>query len=432
MLTKRYILTGGPVLTMNPGGDVIDPGVVVLEDRRIVHVGRADGRPPAPGDIFVDCRDHLVMPGLVNTHTHAAMALFRGLGEGWTPEGWTAAAYTLPQQARAEPEDYYWGAMLGGLEMLLNGITCTADRFSHMRAIAPAFEHLGMRAVVCQTLWDVHRPDEWAAAEAVIARWGTSPEHRIRAGIGPHAPDTCSETLLRRVRRLADETRAPIFIHCAQSRAELEVLARRGHRGAVRCLADAGLLGPDLVAAHCIHVDDDEIRLLAASGTTVATCPVSNIRVEGRIPPIGAMLDAGVRVTLGTDWAVTNDGMDLFDEMKCAGLLAKAQAADPAVLPAERLLRMATVEGAAALGLGEVTGSLEPGKRADVIVLAMNSPHLQPARGLASILAYAAKGRDVRHVWVDGRWVIRDRRHVDLDFAAVRAETERICRRLYG
>ena len=426
------VLAGGAVVTVNGRADVFDPGVVVLEGPRIVHVGPADTWPAAPGDVVVDCRGGLVMPGLVNTHTHAAMALFRGFGEGWTARQWSAAAYTLPQQRRAEPEDYYWGALLGGLEMLRSGVTCTADRFSHMAVIAPAFEQLGLRAVVCHTLWDVDRPLEWAAAEALVARWGTSPEHRVRAGIGPHAPDTCSDALLRRVRAFADETRAPIFIHCAQSQGELEALARRGHRGAVTCLADAGLLGPDLVAAHCIYVDDEEVRLLAASGTAVAHCPVSNIRVEGRIPPIRAMLEAGVRLALGTDWAVTNDGMDVFDEMKSAGLLAKAQTADPAALPAERLLRMATVEGAAALGLGTVTGSLEPGKRADVIVLDLDVPYLQPARCLASILAYAAKGRDVRHVWVDGRWVIRDRRHVDLDLAAVQAEIARIGRRLYG
>jgi 5-methylthioadenosine/S-adenosylhomocysteine deaminase len=425
------ILRSGTVLTMNARDEILAPGTVVIDGARIVHVGR-DGAapPPAPGDVIVDCRGHLVMPGLINTHTHAGFALFRGLAEDRSRDGWFASAYGPPYMERAVPEDYYWGTMLGGLEMLLSGTTCTADRFSHMAVIAEAFDRLGMRAVVCHTLRDITAPLEWDRARALIDRWGVSPESRVHCGIGPHAPDTCSDELLRRIRRTAQDTGARVFIHCAQARAELAALRARGHSGGVRCLAAAGLLGPDLVAAHCIYIDEQEIRLLAESGTWVSHCPVSAARIEGALAPIPALVRAGAHVALGTDWAVTNNGMDLFDEMKCAGVLNKVAGGDPSVLPSATLLRMATIDAARALGLDRQIGSLEPGKRADIVTLDMRVPHLQPWHDIAATLVYSAKGPDVRHVWVDGRWVVRDRRPRDLDIDDVYAHVERIWTRL--
>jgi 5-methylthioadenosine/S-adenosylhomocysteine deaminase len=296
--------------------------------------------------------------------------------------------------------------------------------------IAEAFDRLGMRAVVCHTLRDITAPLEWDRAMALIERWGVAPDARIHCGIGPHAPDTCSDDLLRRIRRTAGETGAHVFIHCSQAEAELAALRTRGHAGGVRCLAATDLLGPDVVAAHCIYIDDDEVRLLADSGTWVSHCPVSAARIEGRLAPIPALLRAGANVTLGTDWAVTNNGMDLFDEMKCAGVLNKVAAQDPSVLPSAALLRMATIDAARALGIDAHTGSLEPGKRADIITLDMRSPHLMPWHDVAATLVYSAKGMDVRHVWVDGRQLIRDRRAVGLDVEDMYANVERIWKRL--
>ncbi len=430
--SARQVLAGGVVLTMNARGDVFSPGVVVVDGARILHVGGEGSWLPHGGETVVDCRGCLIMPGLVNAHTHACMALFRGLGEGWSRHRWSASAYAPPYMDRAVPADYYWGAMLGGLEMLTSGITCTADRFSHMSLIAEAFDRLGMRAVLCHTLRDVGRAPEWEGALSLIRRWGTSARSRIHCGIGPHAPDTCSDDLLREVRRVAGETGARIFIHCAQSEAELDALRGRGHAGGVRCLAATGLLGPDLVAAHCIYVDEEELRLLADSGSWVAHCPVSNARIEGRLPPVAEMLRRGVRVALGTDWAVSNNTMDLFDEMKCAGLLNKVAAGDAAVLPSAALLRMATVDAARALGLDAQIGSLEPGKAADVIALAMDGLHLEPWHDIPATLVYSAKGRDVRHVWVDGRQLVRDRRPTHIDVGALLEEIGRIRRRIRG
>jgi 5-methylthioadenosine/S-adenosylhomocysteine deaminase len=427
----RQILTGGTVVTMNPRSEILSPGTVVIDGARIVSVGRDDvAAAPRAGDAVVDCRDHLVMPGLINTHTHAGFALFRGLAEDRSREAWFTSAYGPPHMERAIPDDYYWGTMLGGLEMLVSGTTCTADRFSHMAVIAEAFDRMGMRAVVSHTLRDITAPLEWDRAMALIDRWGVASGSRIHCGIGPHAPDTCSDDLLRRVRRTAQDTGARVFIHCSQAHAELAALRARGYAGGVRCLAAAGLLGTDVVAAHCIYIDEDEIRLLADSGTWVSHCPVSSARIEGHLAPIPALLRAGARVALGTDWAVTNNGMDLFDEMKCAGVLNKVAAGDTSVLPSAALLRMATIDAARALGLDREVGSLEPGKRADIITLDMHSPHLQPWHDIAATLVYSAKGFDVKHVWVDGRWLVRDRRPVDVDLDDVYANVARIWTRL--
>jgi 5-methylthioadenosine/S-adenosylhomocysteine deaminase len=327
---------------------------------------------------------------------------------------------------RATPDDYYWGAMLGGLEMLANGITCIADRLSGMMTIARAYEEIGLRAVLCHTLWDIGQSLEWSAVLDLIRRWGTDRAARIHCGIGPHAPNTCSDDLLRRSRALANETGARLFLHCAQSPAEVEAVRGRGYSGSVHCLAGNGVLGQDAVLAHCIYIDEREVGLLAETGTWIAHCPASNAKVEARMAPVAALRRAGVRMALATDWAPTNNGMDLFDEMKTAGLLNKLAADDPAFLPVDALLAMVTIDAARALGLDALIGSLEPGKCADIITVAMDGLHLQPWQNIPATLAYSAKGLDVRHVWVEGEWVVQDRRPLRGDPDRVRREVIRI------
>ncbi len=426
----RQVLTGGTVLTMNARRDLIADAAIVLDGPVIAYVGAASGVRVEPADIRVDCRGLLLMPGLVNAHTHTAMGLYRGLAEDRPRSGWAPARYALPHLERARPEDYYHGALVGAVEMLLNGVTTIADRGGSMDVMAEALDAAGIRAVVAHTLHDIDRPLELERARRVLARWGTDPRARVHAGLGPHAPDTCSDALLRQVRALAGDSGARIYIHCAQSDLELATVRARGYAGAVHCLHGHGILGPDVVAAHCLYLGAGEIALLAATGTWVAHCPASNAKIEARIAPVAAMLAAGVGVALGTDWAPTNNTMDLFDEMKTAGLLGKVAADDAAAIPAARLLEMATVDGARALGLADVCGSLEPGKRADIVALAMDELHLHPWHDVAANLVYAAKGQDVRHVWVDGRRLVRDRRPVHVDTAALREETTRIWRRL--
>jgi 5-methylthioadenosine/S-adenosylhomocysteine deaminase len=217
-----------------------------------------------------------------------------------------------------------------------------------------------------------------------------------------------------------------LFIHCAQSETEVAAVRARGYRGSVQCLAANHALGPNSVLAHCVYVADDEIAMLADAGAWVAHCPVSNARIEGRMAPVARMRAAGARMTLATDWAPTNNGMDLFDDMKCAGLLNKVAADSPEFLTAGDLLAMTTVDAARALGLGEVVGSLEPGKRADVVAVDMDGLHLLPWQDVEMTLVYSVKGLDVRHVWVDGEPVVRDRRPLRVNPDDVREQVARI------
>jgi 5-methylthioadenosine/S-adenosylhomocysteine deaminase len=217
-----------------------------------------------------------------------------------------------------------------------------------------------------------------------------------------------------------------MFLHCAQSSAEVAAVRARGYAGSVDCLAVNGVLGPDVVLAHCVYIDEHEVGRLADTGTWVAHCPASNAKVEAKMAPVAALRRAGVGIALATDWAPTNNGMDLFDEMKTAGLLNKLAADDPAFLPIDALLAMVTIDAARALGLDALIGSLEPGKRADVITVSMDGLHLQPWQSVPATLVYSAKGLDVRHVWVDGEQVVQDRRPLRGDPSQARSQVARI------
>jgi 5-methylthioadenosine/S-adenosylhomocysteine deaminase len=403
------------LVTLDAGDRIFEPGVVVIDGNTLQQVGPADSYRPLPGDEVLRFDDQIVMPGLVNTHTHSPMTIFRGVADD-VPLGEWLPRYLLPTERRATVEDLHWSTTLGCVEMLLNGVTTIADRYSHMATLAPAIADTGIRAVLGATLTDARFGDQQCDQLALLERWGTSPESRIRAALAPHATDTCSPDLLRWIRKTADERGAQIYIHLAQSREEVaDVAARWGVDGCTRYLGRHGVLGPDVIAAHCIYIDDQEVELLARSETRVAHCAVSNVRIEARMAPIQSMLAAGVVLGLGTDCAASNNGMDMFDEMKCAALLNKAAAGDPTSLPAARVLRMATTEAARVLDMEHLIGSIEVGKRADLITLDRDRPHLTPWRDPYGTLVYSATGRDVRNVFVDGQQVIRDGRHVSID-----------------
>ena len=400
-MTNIY-LRGGIVLPLDGQHDWFDPGVVTFDQGRITFVGPSESAPPpANGAVIHDCSDRIVLPGLVNTHTHTGMSLFRNLLEDLPSVEW------FPNELVAERhltrEDIYWAALLGAYEMLRQGITTIADRFGNMDVIVTALEHAGLRATVAPSLVDRDAATRQHLALELLERYGARGDGLIRVGLGPVGPDTCSADLLRWSRTQADRFGALIFIHLAQSRQELAEVARRGYKGAARYLDAIGVLGNDVVAAHCMFLDDEEVALLAARGVRVAHCPASNAKIEGQVAPILALERAKVRVGLGTDSAASNNGMDLFGEMKTAGLLHKVAAGDPTVMPVPHLLFLATQGAAECLDLGDRVGSLEVGKRADVITVQRNALTLQPWHDPRAGLVYAARGLDVQEVWVDGQ-----------------------------
>ncbi|HMH52987.1 MAG TPA: amidohydrolase [Candidatus Acidoferrum sp.] len=406
------VLLADQVVTLDATATIYAPGAVTIEGAEI----RAVGPPPErPTGQIVDLRGSVLLPGLVNTHTHSPMWVFRGLTED-VPRGEWLTGRLLPLERRLGPDDLRCSAMAGCLELLQNGVTTIADRYGHMDAVASAVEASGLRAVVGHSLFDRTADADLAASERLIERFGTDPARsRVWAGLAPHATDTCGADLLGRVRRLADRSGARVFIHVAQSEEEVATVIARGAAGCASYLDALGLLAPDVVAAHGTYLTDGEADLLGRRGTAVAHCPSSNAKLEGRIAPIARMRRAGAVVGLGTDAACCNNGMDLFEEMKVAALLNKVAADDPAAFPALDVLRMATSEAARVLGIDHLVGSLEPGKRADIIAVRTRSPRLQPWLDPIANLVYAARGSDVAAVFVDGRQLVRNGRPVYLD-----------------
>lgn len=413
---SNVYLHGGLVLPLDGCSDWFDPGVVIFEGEQITFVGPKEAAPPRADDsINHDCAGRIVLPGLVNTHTHVGMSYFRNLLEDMPSSEWFR--YETLAERCLTLDDIYWAALLGGYELIRQGVTAIADRFSHMDVIVKALEHAGLRAIVAHSLVDRDAEARQRLTLTLLERYGARGDGLIRVGIGPVGPDTCSTELLHWARAQADQYEALIFIHLAQSRQELTEVARRGYRGAARYLDAIGVLGPDVVAAHCMYLDDEEVALLADRGVRVAHCPTSNAKIEGRVAPILALECAGVRMGLGTDCVASNNGMDLFGEMKMAGLANKIAAGDPTVMPVAHLLSLATQKAADCLDLGHLVGSLEVGKRADVITVRRKETFLQPWHDPRAGLVYATRGLDVRDVWVDGQQRLADGKLVADDVA---------------
>jgi 5-methylthioadenosine/S-adenosylhomocysteine deaminase len=423
------VLVADQVLTLDAAATTYAPGAVTIEGAEI----RAVGPPPSdPSSEVIDLRGSVLLPGLVNVHTHSPMWLFRGLTED-VPRGEWLTGRLRPLERRLGPDEQRRGALAGCLELLQNGVTTIADRYGHMDAVADAVQASGLRAVVGHSLFDRTAEGDLAASERLIDRFGTDPARaRVWAGLAPHATDTCSSELLRRVRELADRRGARIFIHVAQSEEEVAVVIGRGAAGCATYLDGLGLLGPDVVAAHATYLTDAEADLLGRRRTAVAHCPSSNAKLEGRVAPIARMRRAGAVVGLGTDAACCNNGMDLFEEMKVAALLNKVAADDPAAFPALDVLRMATSEAARALGIDHLVGSIEPGKRADLVAVSTAGPRLRPWHDPVANLVYATRGSDVNAVFVDGCQLVRDGRPTCLDRERIVADADRAARKLTG
>lgn len=399
------VLQDATVLTMDAADRLLRGVDVRIEGNSISAIGPglAD-----PGDEILDCRRGLVMPGLVNVHTHAATALFRGLAEDLPRDFW-AGAYKVPGEERFGPADHALSLRAACAEFLANGVTCIADRLAAMDRLAPVIEASGLRAVVGSTLTEKRAAEAWAETDRLLDRYGTDPEaSRVTTAVAPHALDSCSDALLADCARRARTVGARVVLHVAQSAPEVAAVRARGHAGALACLRRAGLTGPDVVAAHAIYLDEEEIEGWIADGTAIAHCPASNLKIEARTIPLHRYAGR-VPVGLGTDWTASDNSMDMFWEARLAALVGKMNAADPTALPVRTMIRMMTIEGARVLGLDHLVGSVEVGKRADLIVLDLDRLEMAPPHDLAANVLYSASPRSVRDVIVDG--AIRKRAH---------------------
>jgi 5-methylthioadenosine/S-adenosylhomocysteine deaminase len=418
------VVTGGTVVTIDASGRVFAPGAVAIDGRDIVAVDTPDSVASrfAPRET-IDATGDVVMPGLVNTHTHAPMVLYRGLADDLALMEWLQK-YIFPAEAKTvTPEFVRVGTRLAALEMIQSGTTTYADMYYFEEEIARATKEAGLRGVLGQTIIqfavaDAKTPAEAIArAETFIRSW--SRDELIVPALAPHSMYTLDADTLRKVRAVADRERAPLLIHLAETRDEVTASRERHNATPVKYLESLGFWGPRTLAAHGVWLTAEDIRVLAAARVGVSHNPESNMKLASGTADVTGMRAAGVRVGLGTDGAASNNDLDMFEAMRQAALLHKLHTGDPRAIPARTALEMGTIEGARALGMEQEIGSLEAGKRADLIVVSQRSARQTPSYDPLSHLVYATGGGDVRTTIVNGRVLMRDRRVLTLDEPAV-------------
>jgi 5-methylthioadenosine/S-adenosylhomocysteine deaminase len=429
------IITGGIVVTVDPAGRVLAPGAVAIDGRDIVGVDTVDAiaaRFEAKDSI--DAAGEVVMPGLVNTHTHAAMALYRGLADDLALMDWLEK-FIFPAEAKTvTPEFVRAGTRLAALEMIQSGTTTYADMYYFEEEVARATKEAGLRGVLGQTIIRFPAPDAktpadgLARAEAFLKQFAG--DDLITPALAPHAMYTLDTATLEAVRALADREHAPVLIHLAETSGEVANSRKQHHATPVQYLDAIKFLGPRTVAAHGVWLSPADMATLARRHVGVSHNPESNMKLASGAARVVAMRAAGIAVGLGTDGAASNNDLDMFEAMRQAAFLAKLQTMDPRAIPARTAVEMATIGGARVLGLESDIGSIETGKRADVIVVSLDTARQTPMYDALSHLVYVTRGDDVRTTIVNGRVLMRDRKVLTLPEAAVLAEARALAEKV--
>jgi 5-methylthioadenosine/S-adenosylhomocysteine deaminase len=433
--TVSLIVTGGTVVTVDAERHLFSPGAVAVDGRVIVAVDRADvvASKYAATDT-IDASGQVVLPGLINTHTHAPMVLYRGLADDLALKDWLEH-YIFPAEAKTvTPEFVRVGTRLAALEMIQSGTTAFVDMYYFEEEIAKATREAGLRGVLGETVIDFPSPDSKTPADALARAEAFMKDFRgdglIVPAVAPHAVYTVDEKWLKASRALADKYSAPVVLHISETQDEVKTSLERHHLRPVEYLESIGFWGPRTIAAHGVWLSEPEIAILARHHVALSHNPESNMKLASGAAPVMRCLDAGMIVGLGTDGAASNNDLDMFEAMRQASFLQKLETMDPRALPATKALEMATVIGARALGLAEQIGSLEPGKRADLITVSMKGARQTPMYNAVSHLVYVTKGDDVRNTIVNGRVLMRDRKVTTLDedrvIADARAMADRV------
>jgi 5-methylthioadenosine/S-adenosylhomocysteine deaminase len=426
-ITIDLLIVGGAVVTMNSDRGVFENGFVAIRGERIVDVGdaadlKAKGYKASRS---INARGKAVIPGLINAHTHIPMTLFRGVADDLDLRDWLTK-YIFPAEAKNVTREFVVaGARLGLAEMIRGGTTTYADMYYFEDAIAEETRKAGLRGVLGETVIDFPAPDNktWVAAlsytENFVKRW--QGDALITPAIAPHAPYTVSAEHLKEVKAFAERLDVPILTHLAEAPTETQVIAQKYNTRPTLYLEGLGFLSRRLLAAHVVHVNEREIEILKKSEVGVAHCPQSNMKLSSGAAPIPQMLKSSLRVGLGTDGAASNHDLSMWEEMDTAAKLHKLVTMSPTVVTAGQALEMATIGGARALHMEREIGSLEAGKRADLIVVDLSALHLTPMYNIISHLVYAAKASDVTDTIVNGRLLMRNRRLLTLNEESVKA-----------
>ena len=412
------ILAAETIVTMDAEYRIFKHGAIAIKDDTIIAVGPQDEiqRDHSAGEV-INLGSRVIIPGLINAHTHVPMTLLRGLADDLRLDVWLMG-YMMPVEREfVSPEFCRLGTQIACAEMIRGGVTCFADMYYFEDTVAQATKDAGMRAICGQSILKFPTPDadsfedSLAASRTFIEKWKDDP--LIIPAVAPHAPYTCTEEILEACRDIAVEFDVPLHIHISETKGEVDDWRETYDMPVVPWVKKLNIFDAKVIAAHCVHIDDGEIHTLEHAGVGVAHNPSSNLKLASGFAPIIEMLDTGLQIGIGTDGTASNNDLDMFEEMRLASFIAKTVTSDPTALPARNALEMATRMGAKALHIDHLTGSLEPGKRADLIAIDQDRTHNVPhferePQAVYSRLIYATKASDVQDVMVNGRWLMRD------------------------
>lgn len=421
ILIKNAVIIGGQ----------IKKGSVLIENDKIASLDENLNSKDA--DEVINGEGKVLIPGLVNTHTHLSMTLMRGLADDLLLDNWLND-YIWPMEANLNGEYCYAGALLACLEMIKSGTTTMNDMYFFMEDVARAVDEAGMRGVLSHGMIDLgdeeKRKNEYKESLRIINKCHNTADGRIQIALGPHATYTCSTELLKWVRKKADELGVKIHIHVSETEFEVEQVFDSYGARPFEYLEEVGFLGNDVLAAHAVWVSDSEIEIIKGHDVKLSHNPASNMKLASGVSPVSKMIDKGICVSLGTDGAASNNNLDLLEEMKTASLLQKVHNFDSTALSVEQVFEMATIKGAKALGMEKEIGSIEVGKKADLVLLDFNKPHLTPYRHPLSHIVYSAQGGDVDTVICNGQMLMQDRQVLILDEREVMLQAEEAAQNL--
>jgi 5-methylthioadenosine/S-adenosylhomocysteine deaminase len=414
------IIEGGTLITMVDGESPVDNTRIIIRKNRIFNIASSDIQPCPKAVEIIDAVNCLIMPGLINSHSHLAMTLFRGYADDLPLNDWLYKKIFPAEASHLDPENVYWGSLLGCMEMIASGTTGLIDGYFFQDGTARAVQEAGLRALVAQGVIDYPAPGvpdpekNLIAGREFIEQW-LNVSDLITPGLFCHSPVTCSADTLRGAMDISMEYLLPIQIHLSETSYEVEEIIKRTGQRPVPYLKGLGMLKKNLIAAHSIHLNDNEIDLLCEAGVSIVHVPESNMKLASGVARISEMLHRGMTVGIGTDGCASNNNLDLFKEMDSAAKLGKVFTGNPVNMDAGTVLKMATSHGAKIMGLKNETGTIEKGKKADIIVVDLNSPHMVPLYNPLSAMVYSAIGSDVRDVIVNGKILMKGRKFQTLD-----------------
>ena len=417
------------LVPMDGKEEVIKNTNIYIEDDRITHIGEL--KEDIKADRIIDGKNKIAMPGLINSHTHIGMSLLRNFADDLPLHQWLTQKI-WPIEANLKAEDVYWGSLLSMVEMIQSGTTTFCDMYFFMDEVGKGLEEIGMRGVLTRGLIEEQgkNSEKLLDTKNLYKNWHGKGNGRIKVMVAPHALYTSSPKFLEEIMDLARELNTGIHIHLSETEKEIRDSLEEWGRTPVEYLRDLGLFEFHTVAAHCVHVDQKDMEIIKANNVNPVNNPSSNLKLASGFAPIDEMLKMGINVALGTDGSSSNNNLNMFEEIHLASIINKAVNKDAVSVPALEALNMATINGAKALDWNEDIGSIEIGKKADIILIDIDKPHLYPIHNIISLLAYSVQGSDVDTVIVDGKILMENREMKTLDVEKIMYNTEKIAQDL--